>query len=65
MHEFVCQSVVLMPLQRVSRQGTERHDMLQFICRCKAYMPGTGFHTLSELRRRLMRGLMFLVFGRD
>ena len=42
-----------------------RHRILGFICDCRACRPGTRFHQLSELRRRLIRGLQLLCSDSD
>ncbi|OQD60462.1 hypothetical protein PENPOL_c004G02060 [Penicillium polonicum] len=43
----------------------ERHEYLDFSCDCKACMPGTPFQELSDLRRRLIRGLLYILRGVD
>jgi hypothetical protein len=43
----------------------DRQNILEFSCHCKACQPGTRFHYLSELRRRIIRGLLFLLRGQD
>ncbi|KAM5469459.1 hypothetical protein MferCBS49748_002817 [Microsporum ferrugineum] len=43
----------------------DRHDALGFVCDCPACLPGTGFQKLSEARRTLLRGLMYLQDGED
>lgn len=46
------------------RTSVDRHCELRFVCECKACKPGTVFHQLSEMRRSLMRGLLYLQQGR-
>ncbi|KAK2877135.1 hypothetical protein FQN49_001379 [Arthroderma sp. PD_2] len=43
----------------------ERHKALRFVCDCKACKLGTPFHELSETRKTLIRGLMYLKDGVD
>ncbi|KAI1381783.1 hypothetical protein F4677DRAFT_3840 [Hypoxylon crocopeplum] len=43
----------------------KRHEALHFVCECKACLPGTPFHKLSEVRRQLIRGLSYLTKGVD
>lgn len=43
----------------------ERHKALRFACDCKACLPGTPFQQLSDMRRRLIRGLQYLLLGVD
>jgi hypothetical protein len=47
------------------RTRRERHEILQFICGCRACIPGTEFQAASEMRRTLVRGLQYLTLGRD
>ncbi|KAG0156773.1 hypothetical protein PDIDSM_3954 [Penicillium digitatum] len=47
------------------RTRYERHQALGFTCDCRACLPGTTFQQLSELRRRLIRGLQYLARGVD
>ena len=42
---------------------SERHSDLGFVCRCEACNPATAFHYLSDMRRRLIHGLSYLVTG--
>lgn len=48
-----------------SRTRLDGHQALRFTCECKACLPGTHFQQLSEVRRRLIRGLQYLKYGRD
>ncbi|KAF7718784.1 Uncharacterized protein PECH_005894 [Penicillium ucsense] len=48
-----------------SMQMEQRHRLLKFTCKCVACAPGTAFHELSEIRRKLIRGLNFLTQGMD
>jgi hypothetical protein len=48
-----------------SRTRYERHRALRFVCDCKACLIGTRFQQLSDLRRRLIRGLQYLSDGTD
>ncbi|OQD98077.1 hypothetical protein PENSOL_c010G05440 [Penicillium solitum] len=43
----------------------ERHEYLDFSCDCKACIPGTPFQELSDLRRRLIRELHYILRGVD
>ncbi|KAK4867067.1 hypothetical protein LT330_007808 [Penicillium expansum] len=43
----------------------ERQKLMDFACDCKACLPGTPFQQLSDLRRRLIRGLHCLRRGKD
>ncbi|KAJ5431471.1 hypothetical protein N7445_009203 [Penicillium cf. griseofulvum] len=43
----------------------ERHEFLNFVCNCKACLPGTLFQELSDLRRRLIRGMLYITRGVD
>ena len=43
----------------------ERHKDLEFVCNCKACLPGSAFQQLSDMRRTLMRGLNFFQTGTD
>jgi hypothetical protein len=49
------------------RTTDERHKALRFpvVCNCKACLPGTTFQQLSDMRRTLVRGLNYLLHGRD
>lgn len=47
------------------RTRGERHEELRFVCECRACLPGTLFQQLSDARRRLYRGLCYLVNGND
>lgn len=47
------------------RTKNERHRALRFVCDCKACLTGTLFQELSDLRRRLLRGLQYLTHGVD
>ncbi|KAJ6035733.1 SET domain-containing protein [Penicillium herquei] len=47
------------------RVSKERHEALRFVCDCKACLPGTAFQNLSDIRRRLIRGLQYLLLGVD
>ncbi|KAK8087668.1 hypothetical protein PG997_002629 [Apiospora hydei] len=47
-----------------SRTARELHASLGFACGCRAcHPPGTRFQRASDLRRRLIRGLQFMVSG--
>ncbi|KAK8054898.1 hypothetical protein PG993_000125 [Apiospora rasikravindrae] len=49
-----------------SRTARERHASLGFACGCRAcHPPGSRFQRASDLRRRLIRGLQFMVSGDD
>ncbi|KAK8097387.1 hypothetical protein PG984_016526 [Apiospora sp. TS-2023a] len=48
-----------------SQTARERHEALGFACDCPACRPGTTFQRASDLRRRLIRGLQFMVSGED
>ncbi|KAK7941523.1 uncharacterized protein PG986_013910 [Apiospora aurea] len=49
-----------------SRTARERHASLGFACGCRAcHPPGTRSQRASDLRRRLVRGLQFMVSGAD
>ncbi|OTB18827.1 hypothetical protein K445DRAFT_364106 [Daldinia sp. EC12] len=41
----------------------ERHKILRFVCNCKACLVGTLFQQLSDVRRRFIRGLIYLTAG--
>jgi hypothetical protein len=41
-----------------ARDRRERHEAHRFACDCKACRPGTQFQQASEMRRRLIRGLL-------
>ncbi|KAJ5150637.1 uncharacterized protein N7500_010826 [Penicillium coprophilum] len=43
----------------------ERHQALGFACECVACLPGTPFQQVSDIRRRLIRGLQYLTHGAD
>ncbi|KAI2731881.1 hypothetical protein CBS147332_1020 [Penicillium roqueforti] len=43
----------------------ERHESLGFVCSCKACLPGTPFQGLSDLRRRLIRGILYITRAVD
>lgn len=47
------------------RPALERHQRLGFVCKCKACLPDTLFQQLSDMRRRLLRGLKYLIYGAD
>ncbi|KAJ5870837.1 hypothetical protein N7455_005778 [Penicillium solitum] len=47
------------------RTRYERHQALRFTCDCMACLPGTPFQQLSDMRRRLIRGLQYLARGVD
>jgi len=47
------------------RTRLERHQALRFACDCQACLPGTSFQQLSDMRRRFIRGLQYLVHGVD
>ncbi|KAK3897064.1 hypothetical protein C8A05DRAFT_48176 [Staphylotrichum tortipilum] len=47
------------------RTRRERHEALRFVCECRGCLPGNLFRELSDARRRLYRGLTYLVNGRD
>jgi hypothetical protein len=47
------------------RTRYERHQALRFTCDCVACLPGTPFQQLSDMRRRLIRGLQYLTHGVD
>ena len=47
------------------RTRAERHQELRFVCNCDACRPGTPFQRLSDMRRRLIRGLEYLQNGKD
>lgn len=47
------------------RTRYERHEVLRFACNCMACLPGTPFQRLSDMRRRLVRGLQYLTLGAD
>lgn len=49
----------------VAKTRQERHACLQFACDCKACIPGTQFQQASDMRRRLIRGLLYLRSGED
>jgi hypothetical protein len=44
----------------VAKTRQERHESLEFACDCKACTPGTQFQRASDMRRRLIRGLLYL-----
>lgn len=43
----------------------ERHECLWFECDCKACRLGTNFQVASDMRQRLIRGLIYLTDGRE
>lgn len=43
----------------------DRHQVLRFVCDCKACLVGTPFQQLSDMRRTLIRGLQYLTLGVD
>ena len=45
--------------------SSERRSLLPYSCDCRACVPGTTYQLLSDLRRRLIRGLHYLVTGQD
>ncbi|EXJ78322.1 hypothetical protein A1O3_09483 [Capronia epimyces CBS 606.96] len=47
------------------RTRHERHQALRFTCDCKACLTGTPFQQVSDMRRRLLRGLQYLTVGVD
>jgi hypothetical protein len=47
------------------RTRYERHQALRFACNCMACLTGTPFQQLSDIRRRLIRGLQYLTHGVD
>ncbi|KAJ5373483.1 hypothetical protein N7517_005489 [Penicillium concentricum] len=47
------------------RTRHERHQALRFTCNCVACLRGTPFQKLSDIRRRLIRGLQYLARGAD
>lgn len=47
------------------RTREERHRELRFVCNCDACQPRTPFQKLSDMRRRLARGLQYLQIGVD
>ncbi|KAI1496390.1 hypothetical protein F5X99DRAFT_400632 [Biscogniauxia marginata] len=47
------------------RTREERHRQLRFVCNCQACQLGTPFQRLSNMRRRLIRGLQYLQVGKD
>ncbi|KAH7357134.1 hypothetical protein BKA65DRAFT_423958 [Rhexocercosporidium sp. MPI-PUGE-AT-0058] len=47
------------------RTRHDRHQALRFVCDCKACLAGTLFQQLSDMRRRLIRGLQYLTLGED
>lgn len=47
------------------RTRYEHHEALRFACNCMACLPGTPFQRLSDMRRRLIRGLQYLTLGVD
>ncbi|EFQ99131.1 hypothetical protein MGYG_02143 [Nannizzia gypsea CBS 118893] len=47
------------------RPVKERHAALGFVCECPACKVGTPFQELSQIRRTLIRGLMYLQDGED
>ncbi|KAK0637172.1 hypothetical protein B0T17DRAFT_588093 [Bombardia bombarda] len=47
------------------RTREERHQQLRFVCHCDVCQAGTTFQQLSDMRRRLVRGLQYLQIGKD
>ncbi|KFX91197.1 hypothetical protein V490_06040 [Pseudogymnoascus sp. VKM F-3557] len=47
------------------RTRRERHQALRFVCICTACHADSGMQQLSDLRRRLIRGLNYLTHGED
>ncbi|KAG9233747.1 hypothetical protein BJ875DRAFT_511371 [Amylocarpus encephaloides] len=47
------------------RTRHERHQALLFVCHCRTCLPETTFQQLSDMRRRLIRGLQYLMLGKD
>jgi hypothetical protein len=47
------------------RTRRERHQALGFACNCQACLEGTPFQKLSDMRRRLIRGVEYLANGVD
>ncbi|KAM7194685.1 hypothetical protein V8F20_007877 [Naviculisporaceae sp. PSN 640] len=47
------------------RTREERHRRLRFVCHCDACQAGAASQLLSDMRRRLVRGLQYLQTGRD
>ncbi|KAL3426072.1 set domain-containing protein 5 [Phlyctema vagabunda] len=47
------------------RTRADRHRLLCFVCDCKACLTGTLFQQISDMRRRLIRGLQYLTLGVD
>ncbi|WEW59470.1 hypothetical protein PRK78_004944 [Emydomyces testavorans] len=43
----------------------ERHQVLRFVCDCKACLIDSPFQKLSDMRRTLIRGLQYLTRGVD
>ena len=43
----------------------ERHEALKYVCECKACQVYTPFQQVSDMRRRLLRGLQYLTIGKD
>ncbi|KAH7360043.1 hypothetical protein BKA66DRAFT_573786 [Pyrenochaeta sp. MPI-SDFR-AT-0127] len=48
-----------------SRISSDRHRELRFVCNCPACLVGTPFQQLSNMRRTLIRGLQYLILGKD
>jgi hypothetical protein len=50
-----------------SRTPEERCKAPRFpvSCNCRACLPGTTFHPLRDMRRKLIRGLSYLIQGVD
>ncbi|XWW99673.1 hypothetical protein V2A60_007684 [Cordyceps javanica] len=48
-----------------ARTAANRSSILGFTCCCQAYLPGSSFQQYSDLRRRLVRGLNYLIQGVD
>lgn len=49
----------------LSWTSSERRKHMRFVCDCRTCVPGTDYQLLSDTRRRLIRGLYFLVTGLD
>ncbi|POS69422.1 hypothetical protein DHEL01_v212184 [Diaporthe helianthi] len=43
----------------------QRAKLLNFDCKCPACLSGTVFHQVSNTRRTLLRGLYYLVYGKE
>lgn len=53
------------PSEFFAMTRNERHQRLGFTCDCKACLLGTPFQGLSEMRRRFLGGLQYLMRGVD